>query len=60
MSTLQSLVTGGVLLASAWTDDAVQEIPSSPRGILRQVDGKQALLAAYGGLPASLGRMQFF
>lgn len=43
-----------------WADDAVQEMPFSPRGFPRRVDGKQALLSHYSGLPASVGRMEFF
>lgn len=46
--------------SNLWAEDAVQEMPFSPQGFPRRVAGKSAILAHYGQLPSSVGRMEFF
>jgi uncharacterized protein len=45
--------------ANLWADDAVQDMPFSPDGFPRQVDGKENLLKHYAKLPTNTGRMEF-
>lgn len=42
-----------------WAENAVQEMPYSPAGFPRRIDGKAALVRHYSNLPASTGMMVF-
>ncbi len=42
-----------------WAEDAVQEMPYSPAGFPRRIEGKAALVRHYSNLPASTGLMVF-
>ncbi|MFD9901040.1 nuclear transport factor 2 family protein [Mesorhizobium sp. NPDC059025] len=45
--------------SNLWADDAVQEMPYTPVGFPKRVEGKTALIRHYSNLPASTGRMAF-
>lgn len=45
--------------ADLWTEDAVQEMPFSPAGFPTKVEGRNALLKHYSGLPKAYGAMSF-
>lgn len=45
--------------AELWAVNAVQDMPFSPPGFPKRVEGKAALIEHYSGLPAATGRMVF-
>jgi uncharacterized protein len=42
-----------------WADDGVQDMPYSPTGFPKRVEGKAAVAKHYSALPKSVGRMVF-
>ncbi|MBW4558125.1 MAG: nuclear transport factor 2 family protein [Trichormus sp. ATA11-4-KO1] len=42
-----------------WADDGVQDMPYSPAGFPKRVEGKAAVAKHYSALPTSVGRMVF-
>ncbi|MUG98722.1 hypothetical protein F7734_43105 [Scytonema sp. UIC 10036] len=42
-----------------WADDGVQDMPYSPAGFPKRVEGKAAVAKHYSSLPTSVGRMVF-
>lgn len=42
-----------------WAENAVQEMPYSPSGFPRRIEGKAALVRHYSNLPSSTGVMRF-
>jgi ketosteroid isomerase-like protein len=45
--------------ASVWADDAVQDMPYSPEGFPKRVEGKANLVKHYADWPANSGRANF-
>lgn len=45
--------------AELWAEDAVQDMPFSPEGFPKLVEGKAALIDHYANLPSVTGRMVF-
>ena len=45
--------------AELWAEDAVQDMPFSPEGFPKRVEGKKALVQHYSGLPDTFGAMAF-
>lgn len=45
--------------AKLWAEDAVQEMPFSPAGFPTEVEGRDALIKHYSGLPEAYGAMSF-
>ena len=45
--------------AELWAEDAVQDMPFSPEGFPKRVEGKSALVRHYATLPGATGRMVF-
>jgi uncharacterized protein len=42
-----------------WAEDGVQDMPYSPKGFPKRVEGKAAVAKHYSALPTSVGRMEF-
>jgi hypothetical protein len=42
-----------------WAEDGVQDMPFSPKGFPKRVEGKAAVAKHYSALPTSVGRMVF-
>ncbi|RUT08332.1 hypothetical protein DSM106972_015000 [Dulcicalothrix desertica PCC 7102] len=42
-----------------WAEDGVQDMPYSPKGFPKRVEGKAAVTKHYSALPTSVGRMVF-
>lgn len=45
--------------ASVWAEDAVQDMPYSPKGHPNRVEGKQAIVKLYSGWPEASGKADF-
>jgi uncharacterized protein len=42
-----------------WAEDGIQDMPFSPQGFPKRVEGKAAVANHYSALPESVGRMVF-
>ena len=57
---LESLETKDMQrFATLWADDAVQDMPYSPKGHPKQVIGKDAIIELYSGWPEASGEANF-
>lgn len=45
--------------ATVWADDAVQDMPYSPEGFPKRVNGKEAILQLFSGWPETAGKVDF-
>jgi ketosteroid isomerase-like protein len=45
--------------AELWAEDAVQDMPYSPAGFPKRIEGKAALIRHYANLPTITGRIEF-
>jgi len=45
--------------ADLWAEDAVQEMPFASAGFPKRVEGRDALIKHYGGLPDAYGQIAF-